>query len=295
VKPAPRHEAHAEPPKPPAPPASAADLDDALAAERAALKALFPLPPPGRRSVRGAAEAPRTRAAGALALAAIALLGGGLYWFDPAYRSEQYASAVGERRGIQLADGSRIDLNAATRIDVSWHLRSRRVVLHDGQALFAVAPASYRPFEVNAGDTRIRVVGTVFDVRNDAGAVVVSVLEGRVRVGTPGQAPILLGAAEGIASAHGELGPMRQIDPQAATAWRSGRLVFERTPLAAALRDIQRHRDAPIRLHGEQLAGLELSGVFDSERIDQLLDLLPTVLPLSLTRQPDGSVDLAAR
>lgn len=299
MKPAPRHEAraatHAEAPKPPALPASASDLDDALAAERAALKALFPLPPPGRRSARGAAEAPRTRAAGALALAAVALLGGGLYWLDPAYRSEQYASAVGERRGIQLADGSRIDLNAATRIDVSWHLRSRRVVLHDGQALFAVAPASYRPFEVQAGDTHIRVVGTVFDVRKNADTVVVSVLEGRVRVGTSQRTPTLLGAAEGIASVHGELGPARHIDPQAATAWRSGRLVFERTPLAEALRDIQRYRDAPIRLHGERLAGLELSGVFDSARIDQLLDLLPTVLPLSLTRQPDGSVDLAAR
>ena len=195
----------------------------------------------------------------------------------------------------QLADGSRIDLNAATRIDVSWHLRSRRVVLHDGQALFAVAPASYRPFEVQAGDTHIRVVGTVFDVRKNADTVVVSVLEGRVRVGTSQRTPTLLGAAEGIASVHGELGPARHIDPQAATAWRSGRLVFERTPLAEALRDIQRYRDAPIRLHGERLAGLELSGVFDSARIDQLLDLLPTVLPLSLTRQPDGSVDLAAR
>ncbi len=272
------------------------DLGSTLATERDALKALFPLPtatPRGKKGTPG--KVLRKGATRALAVAAVALLGSALYWVDPAYQHAQYATAIGERREIKLADGSRISLNTATQLAVSWHLRSRRVALHRGQVLFTVAPATYRPFDVLAGTTRIHVVGTVFDVRNDAGTVTVAVVEGRVRVSEAQQPPALLGAAERIASLDGKLGRRQAIQPETATAWQRGKIVFERSRLDDALREIQRYRKTPIRLHGESIARLEVSGVFETARTDQLLDLLPAILPLRLTRNGDGSVDVGPR
>lgn len=269
-----------------------ADCEQAIEAGRDLLKSLFPLPPPrGKRRRRPVKEG--RRLLGTLAIAALAC---GLWWLDPAYRQEHYATAVGERREVLLADGSRLTLDTASRVDVAWHLRSRQATLEAGRVRFAVAPATYRPFEVAAGDSRVRVVGTVFDVRHEAGQVAVSVIEGRVRVGLR-QAPeaLLLVRGEQVVNRGAELGLVQPSDPEAVVAWTAGQLVFERTPLREALAELQRYRERPIHLHGEAVGGLEISGVFDTARSEQLLDLLPAILPLRVIRLADGSVEIATR
>jgi transmembrane sensor len=70
--------------------------------------------------------------------------------------------------------------------------------------------------------------------------------------------------------------------------------VFDRTPLREALADVQRHRSAPIRLHDDGRLGRHaISGVFEAERTDQMLDLLPRIVPAQVQRRADGSVDIA--
>lgn len=267
------------------------DCEQAIEAGRDLLKTLFPLPPPRSKRRRRPAKAGQ-RLLGALAVAALA---GGLWWLDPVYRQEHYATAVGERREVLLADGSSLTLDTASRVDIAWGLRSRQATLAAGRALFAVAPASYRPFEVAAGDSRVRVVGTVFEVRRDEHQVAVSVIEGKVRVGLR-QAPeaLLLTRGERVINRGGELGPVQAGDTEAA-AWAAGQLVFERTPLREALAELQRYREQPIRLHGEAVGGLEISGVFDTARSEQLLNQLPAILPLRVIRLADGSVEIVAR
>lgn len=274
----------------PPPPAQGDSLDAALAAERDALKALFPLPPP--RTPRSAVRQAARRAG--QSLAAVLLLAGGLVWIDPVYRSEHYASAVGERLEVELADSSRLTLDTATRVDVAWHLFSRRIALRQGRAQFAVDTAVYRPFEVTAGDTRVRVLGTVFDVRRQGEAAAVAVYRGRVRVTRAGQEFVLAAGEQLPAGSAGVLADPRPLDA-ATAAWKDGKLVFERTPLAAALGEIQRYRHGRIRVHGQELAALQVSGVFEAARSDQLLDLLPAILPVSVSRQADGSVDVRSR
>lgn len=266
-------------------------VDAALAEERSALKALFPMPParPARRTPKG-----RTGRRIAQGFAVAVAVTAALLWVDPAWHTERHVSAVGERRELMLADGSRIVLDTATAIDVGWHLRTRRVTLHHGRARFTVSPSRMRPFEVAAGESVARVVGTVFDVRRHADKVAVTVVEGRVAVQpAPGHTPMVLGPGEQLAG-EGAAAPVR-VDVDAVTAWSEGRLVFRDTPLADALDEIQRNRPGRIRIHGAELAALRLSGVFETTRTDQILDLLPAILPVTVTRQTDGSVDVRKR
>jgi transmembrane sensor len=282
----------AAPKTPPAPPAN--ELERALADERDALKALFRLPDAARRQPEQAAKTPRRDRPLTVAIATLAVLGA-LYALDPAYHREHYETAVGEQRTLALADGSQITLAPVTRIDVSLHLRTRRVTLHDGRALFAVA-AGYGPFDVAAGATAIRVVGTRFDVSRSGDDVTVAVAEGRVRVSGRQQPPALLHAADQVRSRAGKLGAVERVEPATVSAWSRGELVFTASPLPDALREIQRYRQAPIRLHGgEATARLEVSGVFATARSEQLLELLPTILPLRLSRASDGGIDLEPR
>ncbi|MGH8443839.1 MAG: FecR domain-containing protein, partial [Solimonas sp.] len=124
--------------EPPAPPDDAGDearAEQALQRHRDALRERFPLPDADALAPRPR-RLPKKTVLGALA---VLLAAGALWSADPAYRREHYETAVGARQAVALADGSTLTLNTGTRLDVSWHLRSRRVALLRGEALFDVA------------------------------------------------------------------------------------------------------------------------------------------------------------
>lgn len=263
--------------------------EQALARHLELLRERFPLPEAGELARR---RSPKP----SLVVLAVLMLAAGVVWFDPAYRTEHFSTAIGERRTLALADGSRVTLNTNSRLEMAWHLRSRRAALPVGQALFDVEHARFRPFHVDAGAAQVRVVGTAFDVRRDDRHVAVTVLRGRVEVSAPGavNAPVLLTAEQRVRMSGDAVGAIERVDVAAQTAWKDGRLLFDRMPLAAALAEIQRYRRTPIALGDRRLAELRISGVFSTDNTDDLLQLLPQILPVKLVNASDGSVSVIA-
>lgn len=137
------------------------------------------------------------------------------------------ASAAGERRPIQLADGSRLMLDSASAVDVDLRGPIRKVRLVQGQ-VFLSAIHDGRPFVVEVDEARIQVLGTRFSVsrgrdRNDVillkGKVVVSSALGEKRMLAPGQRLSL--------SLRGDaLGQVESVDAERLLAWRDGSCVF---------------------------------------------------------------------
>ncbi|WP_407352495.1 FecR family protein [Luteimonas sp. R10] len=202
--------------------------------------------------------------AACVALVAVAV---GLTWRvsgDPVYHT-----AVGEQRTLVLDDGTRIALNTDSRIAVSYGEDERHIRLERGEALFEVARQPGRPFVVQAGEDRVRALGTTFVVRRDRGHLAVALIEGRVEVSRPspqGQArPVhatVLSPGERIT-----LGPdIRQtVDRpriEAMAAWRRGEAMFNNATLAEAIAEINRYGGAPVRLEDPVLGQLRVSGVF---------------------------------
>jgi transmembrane sensor len=97
-------------------------------------------------------------------------------------RAPVYETPLGEQRSITLDDGSSVQLNALSAIRVGYSSEQRSVELVRGQALFEVAKDAGRPFIVASGTTRVRAVGTQFDVNRKGASTVVTVIEGRVAV-----------------------------------------------------------------------------------------------------------------
>lgn len=219
----------------------------------------------------------------------VLLLGAALWTFDPAWHSEDVHTAVGQRQNLQLADGSQVQLNSASHLRIEHRLRSRQLELVQGEASFAVVHAA-EPFIVRSQGVAVRDIGTVFNVRSDRRGVAVAVIEGEVEV-SAGQAPLqrLDGGQQLLASA-GQLGAVEAADLSRVSAWQHGKLRFDGTPLRDVVADIQRYRQAPIRLADPHLGELRVSGEFDSQAVESLIDLLPAILPVMLSRGGDGSV-----
>lgn len=233
------------------------------------------------------------------AAAAALLLGGGAAWYAASTDLlADHRTAVGERRGIRLADGSRVDLDAGSALSVAFDAGERRVTLHHGRAFFQVAPDAARPFIVAAGPGTVRALGTAFDVKLGAGngsrAVRVAVVEHAVSVTVGGDSQRL---TEGQVTAYDDrgLGPVAQSDIASLLAWRQDRLFFQDAPLGEVVADLDRYRPGRIVILDQAVAALPVTGFFHAAQAEAALQTIEATLPVRVTRLTDRLVLIRAR
>ena len=213
-------------------------------------------------------------AAAAVVVAAVAAL---VFWIDRD-TARSYSTGIGEQRTIQLMDGSTIELNARSRVEVRLTEHRRGVALIEGQALFHVAKDKQRPFVVRAGEAQVHAVGTEFDVYKKQSETVVTVVEGRVETyaGTDGAgaAAILLSAGEQLTVLPHTVTKPTLADTVAATAWVQKRLIFEETPLSEVAEEFNRYNRRPLAIDDPALQTLKISGVYSSIDPASLINFL---------------------
>jgi transmembrane sensor len=238
------------------------------------------------------------------ALAAAAAIGFGLWIAWPQREFQSITTPPTHRQTIALADGTRADLNAQTRLRVDFSDRTRRLIqMEQGEALFTVAKDSARPFIVETPGGKVRVTGTVFNVRTTStGNLDVTVLEGTVEV-----LPIATGvkvAAEPLQLTKGDQVTldrtgsftMARGEPEAAadaTAWREGQVVFKGVPLADALERFAAFHGRTIKVAPE-VAQLHVGGRYSLDDLDGFLSQIASALPVRVYRDPDLSVRVTA-
>lgn len=183
------------------------------------------------------------------------------------------ATRNAETKVVHLPDGSQVELNAASRLTYS---RKHRQLQLEGEAFFQVQPAR-EPFVVTTGRARVTVLGTAFDVRSRREKVVVAVEHGHVRFENVRTGKhVVLGAAE-MSRMQGTENPTVPVaaDLDASLAWRRGRLVFDRTPVAEVLDELARTYDVSFTLTNIDTANLTLTASFKKEQ--PLQDVLTAV------------------
>jgi transmembrane sensor len=269
--------------------ASQDDIEGLVA--RARLDEVSPVQPLWRRlaeRVRGTGA--NLWPAPAFALAVFALLSVGLLmWWNgrsSAHLREpdqiaalHFETAHGEQRTYRLSDHSLLHLNTDSAVAVRYDGKERLVELISGEAEFAVAPEPARPFRVVAGSVETRVIGTEFNVRRAPDSTVVTVVEGRVAVGSSSGANpaafVQVGAGQQIRVAGGDLpDPPQAVDPRKATAWIHRQIVFEREPLERVAGEFNRYSSKPIEIMTPGLRSLEISGVFATDDTEAFLAFL---------------------
>lgn len=219
--------------------------------------------------------------------------------FKPAEQhSELIATTKGEQRQVVLADRSSVKVNSSTRIEAAIGDEERRVRLIDGEAWFAVAKDPARPFVVEAGELRVRAVGTAFSVRRHARGTEVLVTEGVVEVWRDG-GPVRtrLGAGE-LARADPSAARIttarepREIER--ALAWREGKLVFHDQTLDEAVREFNRYNARPIVVADPTLASATVVGQYRIDRPEQFARDMQQLLnaPVLVT---DSSIAIGVR
>lgn len=217
---------------------------------------------------------------------------------------EEISTRPGERRSVTLADGTVVELNTRTRIQVRYTGAQRDVTLLGGEAMFSVTHDASRPFVVDAGAGRVTVTGTRFDVRRVAQSVAVAVESGSVKVQG---VPISAGTASAKTSAlltrglgttvhaDGTVASASPVNLSTALAWRDGKLVFQNATLAEVVNEVSLYRQSPVVVANDAVGQLRLTSVFNSDNTDELLAALPQFLPVRVQTLADGSVKISSK
>jgi transmembrane sensor len=263
-----------------------AELDEAKGAEVIPLKKDIsphsPLPQNaavGANSKIGRQTPPRWRWAAAAATLAIAAAYS--WWLTGS--AGLYATAVGEQRIVQLADGSVLYLNTDSRTRVSFSDQARDVELLEGEALFVVAHDTTRPFRVKVGAAVIQAVGTQFNVHRLQNDTHVSVLEGRVKLANT----LLSAGEEAVITNRGGIAKQAIADKNQTTAWRERRLVFRAARLEDVVNEINRYNTRRFEIEGETARNTRLTATFDADSPESLATFLKQYSGLSV--HPAGS------
>lgn len=241
-------------------------------------------------------------AAGALLVVGAAswlLLGDG--WIaSPGNQLKVVETQESEHRRIELDDGSRIELGAASSLSINYSTERRTVVLETGEALFEVFEDPGRPFVVLAGNGTITAVGTAFNVRREASRVVVTVTEGEVEVVQQGRSPIVpagrganapsdssparqtLAVGERVAYTANSMTRLDDVMPDSATEWRDGRLRYRAEPLKHVIPDVDRYSAHTVIIGDAAVGDLRFTGTVFQDSADEWLRGIERVFPVEV-------------
>ena len=232
-----------------------------------------------------------------------------------------YETRIGEQNTITLVDGSVIQLNTDSHIQVNYEDNQRNIVLMAGEAHFEVAKDRSRPFVVKAGDGMVRAVGTAFTVRINPEALKVIVTEGKVALVAvtkvlPETTELEVTQIAQIQTTQPDRGYLVQgqsveFKPQADTglgnqiqqlkkddldqqlAWRKGLLLFAGQPLSEVIEEVNRYTKLDIQIIDTEIANISIGGQFKVGETEAMLKVLETSFGISVSRPNQTTVHLA--
>ncbi len=206
---------------------------------------------------------------------------------------KNYQTAYGEIETIELLDGSLVSLNANSSLKVprfGFGNRTREVYLL-GEASFSVKhTVDHQRFIVKTSKNfEIEVLGTEFNVNTrykdakvvlNKGKIQLNYLEGKITkrlTMKPGDLVII--------DPKGKANIQEVTQPQAFSAWRENRYVFDETSLQEVAMMIQESFGIKVEFKEESLTKRTISGTFHAENADELLQVIAELLEINYNRQ----------
>lgn len=235
--------------------------------------------------------------AAAAALAGVIITSGTYYLLKPPHQklasAREISTRPGSRTSIVLDDGTRVWLNADSRIE---QVKGKREVTLTGEAYFDVVSNANDPFVVHVGRLDIRVLGTVLNVKAYPGQSVVetSLIKGKVEVdlkdGEGRKILLLPGQKATVSLTAGNNTVNRPLPPidytvsnmltdsltgmPAETCWMDNRLAFKQQSLPEILKELERWYGVDIHLENDRYNHEIITGTFKDKGLDHILQAL---------------------
>ena len=238
---------------------------------------------PARAALRRARQQPKAIKGLALGLL-IGLLALPVYQYSQrGYLFADLSTASGQWQQQRLDDGSALQLDGGSAVDLHFDANQRRVRLLQGELLVDVAKDARRPFYVDTPQGSIRALGTRFIVERSGDATVVRMLESSTRIDS-GTQQLTLNPGQRVRLEASGPGRVEAFDARAhEAAWNTHQLLANDEPLADVLERLGRHRSGLLLFDRQALHGLRVTVMLPFDDPARALRLLQRSLPIEIS------------
>lgn len=194
-----------------------------------------------------------------------------------------------ELRDIVLPDGSKVILDAKTKLDIKYYSDKREVNISEGKALFEVSSNPNKPFIVNADMIKVEVLGTNFEVKNEKDKIAVDVISGKVKVEQNKndefqQLAILTQGKHISFDKQSSKTVLKDIDIKNIASWKDGVLFFQDYSLQKAIDEFKKYKDIDIVIQ-KDIQKYSISGSFGIDDIDKFIFALSKIYPIKVDKK----------
>ncbi|MCW1244784.1 FecR family protein [Pseudomonas sp. SAICEU22] len=233
-----------------------------------------------RTSIRRRMRKVGSGLASIVAVIGLALFAGDRYLPLDYWLADQ-RTATGEQRTLRLADGTLINLNTHSALDVRFDDKQRRIILQEGEILVETGHNDPRPFIVETREGSMRALGTRFLVRLEDQGTRLSVLKSAVAAHPQAtDEEQILREGQQVLMRRDGLGPTLALKP-GADAWTRGMLVVDNARLEDLVQELGRYRRGYLGVE-PQVADLRITGSFPLHDTDLALTALLPTLPVQV-------------
>jgi transmembrane sensor len=227
-------------------------------------------------------------------IAAVLIIALGIFQLArPLHKLNTVSSGTAIAVPVSLSDGSVIQLNRNSSVKFPEKFgKTKRDVYFWGEAFFDIAADKTKPFVIEVGETRVKVVGTSFDVKanpeSDRIEVVVNsgkVLFYTLSANSAKDARVFLEPGDkGVYyKATHKFSKFRN-DNLNFLSWKTGILTFRETGLTDVLNALNQKFGAKFIVRNNALKQLRLTATFDNESLDSVLDDLRLVFDIGIQK-----------
>jgi transmembrane sensor len=244
-----------------------------------------------RESIRRRVRKLGSGVASVVAVIGLALFAGERYLPLDYWLADQ-RTATGEQRTLRLADGTLINLNTHSAVDIRFDEKQRRIILQEGEILVETGHGDTRPFIVETREGSMQALGTLFLVKREEQGTRLSVLKSAVAAHpiASSEEQILHEGQQVLMRSNG-LGPVVAVD-LGADAWTRGMLVVDNARLEDLVQELSRYRHGYLGVAPE-IADLRITGSFPLHDTDKALSALLPTLPVQIEQYTPWWVTVA--
>ena len=188
----------------------------------------------------------------------------------------QQETKNGECKKIVLKDGTQVILNATSKIIIPTNFNEdSRLITLEGEAFFDVAHNAEKPFIIQSGDAKIKVLGTSFNVKSHQSddLMAITVSTGKVNVGLANEELQLNLTANQHLTINKVTGDFekKKISGNNYIKWQSGALYFEKEPIQEVLKELNRKYNRKVILQNN-IGNYKISGIHDNKSLEAVVE-----------------------
>jgi len=194
-----------------------------------------------------------------------------------------------ERHTLELPDGTSVILNANSRL--TYYNNNPREVWLEGEAFFDVMKKEdgRTKFMVHTDDLVVEVLGTAFNVNSrhrqtkvvlEKGSVKLKLGHGQEEMMKPGD--LIAYSAE-----EARILEKRSVQPQVHSSWKSGSLIFQKTPLSEAIQKVSDNYGVKFKFARPELKQKVIEGGVPMDNLQLCLRLIEKSIHVTIQQKED--------